>query len=264
MKIFGFSPLSILFIPFLLSWSSLNDQWFSDDHQAYRLFYTPADDHHKDEYAVLIENGMTTVTGFFQSNFQETFDVFIHPDRKSLDSTWQVDWKMPEFKSECWMVASGVASRLDLISPAAWNTEACEHDYANSLKTQRLITHELVHVFHGQKNRSPDFSDVTGMDWFIEGLATYASGQCDSARIAEVRKIIFENKAPGDLDEFWVGKLKYGLSGTMVMYMDQKFGREKLVGLLHENRLDDLLNKLNVNEQDLMNGWKSYMGSLTP
>ncbi|MFZ4520792.1 MAG: hypothetical protein ACOYNC_03750 [Bacteroidales bacterium] len=50
--------------------------------------------------------------------------------------------------------------------------ESCEHVYSEKLKTQQIITHELVNVYHGQLNAGPDFSDVSGIDWFVEGLAT--------------------------------------------------------------------------------------------
>ena len=106
------------------------------------------------------------------------------------------------------MVASGVSHRFDLISPKAWDKESCEHHYKDTTETQQLITHELVHVFHGQLNCSEDFSDVTGLDWFVEGLATYASGQCNDSRIAEIKKAIGLKEIPSSLDEFWTGKFK--------------------------------------------------------
>src|SRR6187551_2042138 len=115
---------------------------------------------------------MHTTRQFFKSPFKNRFQLFIHPNRQSLDSSWQKDWNMPAFKSECWMVASGIATRLDVISPRRWDKEACEHVYAETKKTQLLITHELIHVYHGQLNTSPDFSNVDGIDWFVEGLAT--------------------------------------------------------------------------------------------
>lgn len=85
------------------------------------------------------------------------------------------------------MVASGIATKLDMISPKMWDKESCEHQYAETKKHNSSL-HELVHVYHGQLNASPDFSNVEGIDWFVEGLATYASGQCDSLRIAEIKK----------------------------------------------------------------------------
>lgn len=259
MKTFSFSPITLLVIPFFLSWTSYNEHWNAEGKDGFRIIYTSADDINKDEYAGLIENGVKNVTAFFHEPYQRDFDVYIHPNRHSLDSTWQYDWKMPEFKSECWMVASGVADRMDLISPKTWDKEACEHSYSDKAKTQMLITHELVHVFHGQKNPSPDFSNVTGIDWFVEGLATYASGQCDAARIAEVKKAITDGKAPSSLDQFWSGRLKYGLSGSMVMYIDQKYGRAKLVSLLGYTDISDLLSALGTNEAGLLEGWRAFM-----
>lgn len=160
------------------------------------------------------------------------------------------------------MVASGVATKLDMISPKMWDTEACEHIYKETMKTQKLITHELVHVYHGQLCVSPDFSNTEGIDWFVEGLATYASGQCDSLRIAEIKNAIFDDKIPKSLDNFWTGKLKYGLSGSMVMYIDNKYGRIKLKELLPLNKKTEMLSMLNTTESELLTGWKNYMQNL--
>jgi hypothetical protein len=122
-----------------------------------------------------------------------------------------------------------------------------------------LITHELVHIYHGQQNVSADFGDVEGLDWFVEGLATYASGQCDSSRIAEIRKSIADDKIPNNLDNFWTGKMRYGLSGSVVMYIDRKYGRAKLNELLAFNKKAQLLSTLKTTETELLEGWKDYI-----
>lgn len=233
----------------------------TEQHKGFTLHYTAADEPHKQEIINLIENGMTEVRRFFKVGFNNRFDVYIHPDRHSLDSAWQKDWGMPGFHSECWMVASGVATRLDMLSPAHWETQACEHKYADSVKTQRLITHELVHVFHGQHNASPDFSSTEGIDWFVEGLATFASGQCDQARLAEVKKAVAEDKIPAGLDDFWTGRMKYGLSGSMVLYIDKKYGRSKLKEMLRYNTKTALLTALKVTETALLEGWKEFIAT---
>jgi hypothetical protein len=213
------------------------------------------------EYQQQIESGIKSVNGFF-GVYPKPFDVYIHPTRRSLDSTWQKDWSMPDFRSECWMVASGIATKLDMIAPKQWDQLACEHRYADKEKTQLLITHELVHVYHGQHNVSPDFSDVDGIDWLVEGLATYASGQCDDVRIAGVKKAVAEHRAPTRLDDFWKGDQKYGLSGSVVMYIDTQFGRAKLKLLLPLNNKSDVLSALGITEEHLLEEWKKYVGSL--
>jgi len=191
----------------LISWKAFGKNWITEKHKGYNLSYTSIDKKNKKDYIKLVENGITYVKIFFNATFNKEFDIYIHPNRRSLDSSRQKDWNMPDFKSECWMVASGVATKL--ISPKMWDKEACEHIYDEANKTQQLITHELVHVFHGQLNVSPDFSDVEGIDWFVEGLATYASGQCDSMRITEIKKEISNNRIPQSLDDFWKGKHKH-------------------------------------------------------
>ncbi|GAB2828437.1 gluzincin family metallopeptidase [Ferruginibacter profundus] len=253
---------SLFFATVLIGWQVQDDNWHAAKHKGYTLYYTAADSKQIKEYRTLIDNGMRSVKLFFAEPFNKSFNVFIHPNRQSLDSTWQKDWHMPDFKSECWMVASGIASRLDMIAPKAWDSASCEHHYAEREKTQQLITHELVHVFHGQHNGSPDFSDTEGIDWLVEGLAVYASGQCDAARIDEVKKAIAANTIPGSLDNFWTGKLKYSLSGTMVMFIDVKWGRDKLKTLLPFNKKAAILAALNSTEDNLLRSWKAYMQKL--
>jgi hypothetical protein len=254
--------LTVLLMPLLFSWTPARDKWIMEKQNGYSLFYTTPDKKNIEEYNVYFENGKRTVEEFFQAPFNTGFDIYIHPNRASLDSSWQKDWGMPEFRSQCWMVASGVAYKLDLISPKMWDSLSCEHSYSDTLNTQRLITHELVHVYHGQQNASPDFSDVSGMDWFVEGLAVYVSGQCDSTRITQVKKAISEIQVPETLEDFWTGNLRYGLSGTVVMYLDNQFGREKLVSLLKYNHIGELLVSLGTDESEIMDGWEKYMGSI--
>lgn len=240
----------------------IQNKWIIEKHDGCKIYYTITDKENSKEYLKLIRNGVGSVKTFFSGMFSSEFGVFIHPDRHSLDSTWRKDWNMPAFKSECWMVASGTATRLDMISPKRWTKEACEHDYKDQIKTQALITHELVHVYHGQANASPDFSNVTGIDWFVEGLATFASGQLDWGRIAEIKKAITDNRIPAGLDKFWTGNLRYGLSGSVVMYIDKQYGRVKLKELLKFNKNSDILSALNTTEEELLRNWKKYFNSL--
>ena len=191
-------------------------QWKMEDHGRFRIHYKELPENEKSEYVSFVEKGMNEAGEFFAEKFKSPFDVYVHPHRASLDSTWQHDWKMPEFKSECWMVASGVANKLDVIRPALWEKESCEHTYSNKEKVQQLITHELVHVFHGQHNVSPDFSTVSGIDWFVEGLATFVAGQANhAARKDELRLAIQNGNIPASLDQFWKGKLRYSQSGSL-------------------------------------------------
>ncbi len=240
----------------------ISGNWMKEKHKKFELAYTHSDKQNKKEYVSFINIGIDSVDSFFSDDYKKSFSVIIHPNRHSLDSAWKNDWKMPDFTSECWMVASGVADKLDMISPKQWKEQSCEHDDADKIKTQQLITHELVHVFHGQLNKSPDFSDVSGIDWFAEGLAAFASGQCDTEKILSIKKLIADKKNPIELDNFWKGKYRYWLSGSMVMFIDHAYGRATIIKLLPFNNKTEILSYLHTTEAQLINDWSKYIEKL--
>ncbi|MEO5893962.1 MAG: hypothetical protein ABIQ31_27135 [Ferruginibacter sp.] len=253
-------PLLLATVLFI-SWKVLPSEWLAENHKIYTLYYQSADSENKKEYVQLVDNALQSVHFFFNDGFNNKFGVYFHPNRQSLDSQWQSDFNTPGLKSDCWMVASGTSKKLDVISPRNWDKESCEHNYADKIKVQELITHELFHVFHSQFITGSDFTKTDHIDWFVEGLATYASGQCDSLRLAEVRSLIANNQVPKSLYDFWKGKSRYGLSGSMVMFTDIKYGRKKLKMLLKFDKTADLLSSLNISEAALLDEWKKYFES---
>jgi hypothetical protein len=234
-------------------------QWETEYRKEYQVYYSLEDKIVAHEIVEMTDVGIKIVNDFFQDNFKVKFKLYIHPNRKSLDSTWQSNWQMPNFKSECWMVGSGTAVRFDLLSPSAWINEACEHDPADLETSSKLITHELVHVYHGQCNPSPDFSSTNGLDWFIEGLATYVSGQYDNERRSEVKNAIVENKIPPSLEHYWTGTLRYGICGSIVQYIASEYNEDLMHKLLVCVNLNELLDHLETTEEELIQGWKSSM-----
>jgi hypothetical protein len=194
-------------------------EWRMEEHDGYRLHYQVAEPGEISTYRNLIQTGVENVEKFMKSEFNSSFEVYIHPNRLSIDQTWQQDWNYPEFKTECWMVASGIANKMDLLSPGRWEDEACEHN---------------------------------------------ASGQCDPQRMGDVKKAIKNGNAPDALDNFWEGKLRYGLSGSVVMYIDQTFGRDKLADLLVFNQKTEVLESLGLTEEKLLEEWEAFIRSYSP
>ncbi len=211
-----------------------------------------------------IQRGRHNVEQFFAAPFPSAFVVKIFPNRAALDQYWRVTWHQPDLQSACWMVASGIASELDILSPHVWNTQACEHDPADATALQRLITHELVHVYHGQHNADQELAHMDDMAWFVEGLATYASGQLDADRLERARaELIKLGHAPA-LDTFWTGPNRYGMSGSMVRYIDETFGRKTLIQMLAASNQDDLLSMIDLYDDELLENWRRWMLHLTP
>ena len=159
----------------LLSLANINAQFKDADWQTFRkdnitINYTDADKAEIAKITDFISNGNQTIKKFFGRKFPKSFEVRIFPDRKSLTEFWRKDWNMPDFEAQCWMVASGTAMKLTLLSPRVWKTEACEHNPDDVKDTQFVITHEMAHVFHGQMNPKPNFDGMDDVGWFVEGL----------------------------------------------------------------------------------------------
>ncbi|MFZ6000714.1 MAG: hypothetical protein ACOYW3_09405 [Bacteroidota bacterium] len=234
-------------------------EWSSVAAKTYTVHYTQEDKAILTSITANISEGKKAIETFFGHAFIKPVNVFVFPHRDQLDAQWQKDWGAPDFKSECWMVASGVAHRLDLLSPNVWGKEACEHNLSDVQAVQQLVVHEMVHVFHGQHNPVPDFTGLDDLAWLIEGVATYASGQLDETRLASVRKLIQDGKSPISLAKFWSGKDKYGLAGSLVKFVDQRVGREELFTLLRETKQDAVLKRLNLTEAQLIDEWKAFV-----
>jgi hypothetical protein len=239
-----------------------NQDWMSKGNASYTIYYTKTDISSVDEYMALIDSGLRNIHQFFNDSMHNVFSVYVHPGRQMLDEEWKSIWHDTAFKSECWMVASGSSSRLDILSPLAWEKEACEHHYTDKKSTLRLFTHELVHVYHEQIIRNNNFNDTRRIDWFVEGLATYVAGQCDEERVAAVKKAISAREAPYKFDDMWKGNNRYGYSGSMVMYLDTRYGRQKLLHLMQQTTLDQITTILEATESELIEEWMHYMGKI--
>jgi hypothetical protein len=177
--------------------------WNRREKDQYILYYTEGDKGIVGTIDKNLQSGLMHITAFFQQPFLNKFNVYVFPDRRSLDKQWQKDWGDSTFQSQCWMIASGVAHQLDILSPNVWTKEACDHNANDSIEIMQVIWHELVHVFHGQHNPDHTFSYIEKLDWLVEGVATFVSGQLDEKRSQRVKQLVSENKAPTTLDDFW-------------------------------------------------------------
>lgn len=232
--------------------------WIKKDYKQFSLYYTAVDS----PILPVIENNLTTgishVNIFFKKDYSKKISIYLFPNRNAMTEQWRKDWNLPDFTAECWMVASGVALRLDMLSPQRWKQEACEHNANDSTELQQIITHELIHVFHGQQCPNPNFDGMDDYGWLMEGLADYASGQLTEGKLAQVKEQIAAGNTPIKLADFWKGRLRYQQSGSLIWFIDKKYGREKLFSLLSLTQLADMMMTLNTTEAELINDWKVF------
>jgi hypothetical protein len=209
-----------------------------------------------------LRSGRERIEEFFGHPFEKSFDVEIFPTRSKLDEYFKKRWQLP--KTERWMVALGVADKLTILTPRVWTTQATEHDPKDPIHIRELVAHELVHVYHGQHNPAGDFEGMDDLGWFVEGLAVYVSGQLERGHKDAAHEAISKGKAPTQLATAWSGPYRYGVAGSMVRFIDKRYGRQMLLRLLAETKPDKLLNHLNLSEKDFLLAWRSFVEKSVP
>jgi hypothetical protein len=206
-----------------------------------------------------IEQGRQRVERFFGRPFKHPIQVEVFPDRAAFDEYFRKRWRVP--KTEAWMVASSVADRMVILSPRVWKTQAAEHDPADVEHIREIIAHELVHVYHGQHNPRPDFDGMDDIGWFVEGVAVYVSGQLERSHRAAARDALRAGKAPDRLAGAWSGRYRYGVSGSMVEFVDRRYGREAVKRLLAVVTNEEALKLLDTTEDRFLAAWRAHVSA---
>ena len=199
------------------------------------------------------EDRIATMLG----RFPDTVSVQIFAHREGFTVALREAWGIPE--TACWMVGAADDHSLFLLSPGVWEAEACEHDPDDEEHRRLLVTHEAVHVYHGQVNPSDDVGLLEELGWFIEGLATYISGQLEGAHAGRAAEAVAEGEGPRQLIEAWSGPYRYGVAGSLVAYVDDRWGRETLRAALEVTTQDELLTLLGTTETGLLADWERWV-----
>lgn len=199
--------------------------------------------------------GKKRVERFFGAPFGKPFHVVIHPNRSEFDWDLREHYQIP--KPQGWMVALGAVDRMVMLSPRVWETEAVEHDPGDDRHVRELVAHELVHVYHCQQCPRPDFDGMDDLGWFIEGLAVVVSGQLEHSHRGRALIALKEGRAPKRLAEAWSGRDRYGVSGSIVNFVDRRYGRATTRKLLTVTTNDQALALLGTDESALLAAWKA-------
>jgi hypothetical protein len=207
----------------------------------------------------MLEEGRRTAEQFFGAPFTTPFVIRVFPDRAALTEHWRRAWNVPDLEPQCWMVASGTAADLSVLSPRAWRAEACEHDPADAGHTARILAHELVHVYHAQRSPHPDFEGMDPVGWFVEGVAVLASGQLQAEHTGAATRAVAEGRVPAQLEDVWSGRYRYGVAGSLVGYVDRRWGRAMTVRLLGMVTEAEMLAALGVTESLLLEEWRGQV-----
>jgi hypothetical protein len=157
------------------------------------------------------------------------------------------------------MIGAADADHAFFLSPSRWKAEADEHDPSDVAATERIVTHELTHSFHGQYNPSPTFDQLDDLAWLVEGVATYVSGQESTEHRGKAKLAATSPQFPAKLESVWTGNNRYAIAGSLVKFVDVTYGRRTLFTLLAATSNKCALAILKTSEAKLLGDWKSWL-----
>lgn len=223
----------------------------------FKVELSPPDEAQRPTIERDVARAKRTIEQFFGRPFAKAVTIKVCPSRKEFDKELHKQWGMEP--TQPWMVGAGGARVLFLLSPRVWKTEAQEHDPADTQELADLVTHELVHSFHAQANPSRDLEGLDEIGWFAEGLATYVSGQLEHGRGGLAKGELEAGRGPKDLASAWSGRARYGVSGSMVKFVDVNFGRNTILSLLSVTSNAVAMRSLKTEEAKFLGDWRSWV-----
>ena len=119
------SPLAVA-LPFVLAGGCASGPGGQRPDPPFALSFTDADVQAAQALEPMLERGMRVVEEFFGQPFRRRVAVGVFPNRAAFTASFPAEWGLSQTQS--WMVASGVAGDLRILSPRVWRTEASGHD----------------------------------------------------------------------------------------------------------------------------------------
>lgn len=196
------------------------------------------------------------ITSFFRvtATAARPHRIQLHSSGQEYERYVRERWQQAGFVRACWMVGSADSSEIQLLSPNAWNRDACGHDPSDRQHLRDLVVHEAVHVYHRRYFAGTQFP-LAPLAWFVEGLAVHASGALGDPERDMVRRTLAAGYVPATLAEVLTGPLGYNGVGSLVSYLDDRFGRQRLIELMNATSTADVLGRLGTEESDLIREW---------
>jgi hypothetical protein len=222
--------LSIAIFVFLtipkLAGQNTDSLGLAKESQHFAFFSTKGDIGVLDSLAIILENNYARITNRLGIQIEKKINVKVFPDIKSF----HVAINYPDAPD--WVVGSCIGDELLMVSPL---NPGSIHTYESLMQ---VIVHEFVHiaVYYAIGNKV-----VTGLPkWLNEGYAQYEAGQINEYIRKSVESSLREKLPPtwaqlNTASAMEFGHMNgYGLSVSIVEFLVDTYGIDKLVSLIKE------------------------------
>ena len=201
-----------------------------------------------DDLSKVLESSYLQICNNMKTSFDSKIDVFIYPNTKAF----HIAINYPEAPD--WVVGAAGKNELKMVSPL---NPGSVHSYESIMKA---IVHELAHsiVLNFRKQ------GLVGLpNWLNEGFAYYEANQLTEADRKKVHSSLLKNTIPSwnelkNSNTFEFGEMGgYGISATIVEFLIETNGYEKLKQYIVEPK--NVENIYKISEKDLELMWLKYL-----
>jgi hypothetical protein len=194
--------------------------------QHFNFYATRGDMKVLDSLAVTLEKNYTRITNHLGIRIDKKISVQVFPDLTAFHLA------IHSPNAPDWVVGTSIDDKLMMVSP---RNPGSIHTY-NSL--MQVVVHEFVHVAVYYARGGKESIPLTR--WLSEGYAEYEAGQVDEAVRRSAAKSLADKEPPAwsqleNASAMEFGAMNgYALSGTIVEFLVDTYGIDKLVLLIKE------------------------------
>ena len=217
--------------------------------QHFNFYSTNSDIKVLDSLATTLENNYSRITNHLRTQIDKRINVKVFPNLK----TFHAAIKYPDAPD--WVVGSCNGDELMMVSPL---NPGSIHTYESLMQ---VIVHEFVHIAVSYARGDKGWTTLPR--WLNEGYAQYEAGQVNDHIRKIVQTSVIANTPPtwSQLDTLSVmefGNMNgYGLSVTIVEFLVDTYGIDKLVLLIKEPENFEIIYGLSKNT--LEKQWIQYL-----
>lgn len=212
--------ISILFLFFA---EPAPQEWFTQDSERFKIYYTEADKSLAATLPAILENEYFDLSAKLGLHLDVTVQVLlVHTQEKFHELTGQLipDW------------GEGIADAARGLIILKTTSQSLSRD-----RLQKLVRHELIHILIGRGLAQSE----TLPRWFNEGLAIYFSYDEEFAGGGAISKAILSNSVVplNEIEEVLKfqtekARLAYEESFSAILYLEEEFGSESIAAILAE------------------------------
>ena len=224
------------------------------------LFYRDTDREYVETIQDTLKVSIDALRDYFQLKQDLALEVYLAKNRKEYDVlTAEKLGLNVTAPSDSARIAQTQKNMLLFLSPSVYSTDS-SFQYEKT-EFERLIFHEMVHV--AEELLSPNIEKVSR--WFSEGLAIYLSGQWKHEKdyMTTLGRILSGNRRIELYQLSEDVKNAYYLEWTIVAYIEQVWGREKVAGIVRNcTNTEQMLEFIETSRSRFEKDWNLYIVKL--